>query len=286
MLDRSLLRYFLAVVDQGSFTRAAAACRVTQPTLSAGIAKLEGLLGEPVLMRTSRRVALTAAGSRLLGHARRIEAEFARAEGAPTEASARLMRVGIVSTMPARLIRAAVAQALAAAPGERLELVEGRDRELAAALDRGRVDAVVAPDAVERGGGGTALFEEGYGVAMAARHALAGEAQVAAERVAAEPMIVRRHCEALSEVSRHFTSRGVRPFMAARTTSDDRAAAFVAAGLGVTVMPECFAGDGVAVVPLEGFARRRVVGLVTAADSARRVADSRLVEALVAALRE
>ncbi|MEH3047466.1 LysR family transcriptional regulator [Sphingomonas adhaesiva] len=280
MLDRSLLRYFLAVVDQGSFTRAAAACRVTQPTLSAGIAKLEGLLGEPVLMRTSRRVELTAAGSRLVGHARRIEAEFARAEGGLSDANVRLMRVGIVSTLPARLIRAAVARALAAAPGERLELVEGRDRELAAALDRGRVDAVVAPDM-----GGAALFEEGYGVAMAAGHALAGEAQVAAERIAAEPMIVRRHCEALSEVSRHFTSRGVRPFMAARTTSDDRAAAFVAAGLGVTVMPACFAGDGVAVVPLEGFARRRVVGLATVADSARRVADSQVVEALVGALR-
>ncbi len=280
MLDRSLLRYFLAVVDQGSFTRAAAACRVTQPTLSAGIARLEGLLGEPVLMRTSRRVELTAAGSRLVGHARRIEAEFARAEGGLTEAGARLMRVGIVSTLPARVIRVAVAQALAAAPGERLELVEGRDRELAAALDRGRVDAVVAPDM-----GGAPLFEEGYGVAMAAGHPLAREACVAAERVAAEPMIVRRHCEALSEVSRHFTSRGVRPFMAARTTNDDRATAFVAAGLGVTVMPACFAGDGVAVVPLEGFARRRVVGLVTAADSARRVGESALVEALVAALR-
>ena len=111
------------------------------------------------------------------------------------------------------------------------------------------------------------------------------EAAVAAERIAGEPMIVRRHCEALSEVSRHFTSRGVRPFMAARTTNDDRALALVAAGLAVTVMPECFACDGVALVPLEGFARRRVIGLATAADSARRVAESRAVAVLAAALR-
>ena len=282
MLDRALLRYFLAVVDHGSFTRAAAACRVTQPTLSAGIARLEAVLGEPVLTRTSRRVELTAAGSRLVGAARRIEAEFARAEGGGVaSAPARLIRIGIVSTLPAALVGAAVARAVAAAPDERLEVVEGRDRELAAALDRGRIDAMIGPD-----NGGTRLFEEGYGVAMAAAHPLAGEPAVAAERIAGEPMIVRRHCEALSEVSRHFTGRGVRPFMAARTTNDDRALALVAAGLAVTVMPDCFARHGVALVPLEGFARRRVIGLATVADSARRVADSAAVAALAAGLRE
>ena len=45
MLDRYLLRYFLAVVDQGNFSRAAAHCNVSQPTLSVGIAKLERTLG-------------------------------------------------------------------------------------------------------------------------------------------------------------------------------------------------------------------------------------------------
>ena len=47
MIDRYLLRYFLAVVDQGTFSRGASHCRVTQPTLSVGIAKLETLLGQP-----------------------------------------------------------------------------------------------------------------------------------------------------------------------------------------------------------------------------------------------
>src|SRR3546814_5358189 len=76
MIDRYLLRYFLAVVDTGSFSKAAAQANVTQPTLSVGIGKLERLIGATLFHRTSQRVHPTEAGSRLLPHARRIENDF------------------------------------------------------------------------------------------------------------------------------------------------------------------------------------------------------------------
>ena len=75
-------------------------------------------------------------------------------------------------------------------------------------------------------------------------------------------MIARRHCELLSETSRHFTQRGVRPFFSAKTTRDQQALAYVAAGLGVTVMPDRFTAPGVARVPLADFAYARTIGLV------------------------
>ena len=56
MIERYLLRYFLAVIDEGNFSRAAARCGVSQPTLSIGIAKLEQHVGRPLFNRTSRRV--------------------------------------------------------------------------------------------------------------------------------------------------------------------------------------------------------------------------------------
>src|SRR3990167_2289434 len=65
-MDRYLLRYFLAIVETGNFSRAAARENVAQPTLSAGIAKLEGQLQARLLDRTNRRVHLTEAGSRFL----------------------------------------------------------------------------------------------------------------------------------------------------------------------------------------------------------------------------
>ena len=76
MIERYLLRYFLAVIDSGTFTAAAAQMAVSQPTLSAGIAKLEREVGAKLLRRSSQRIELTEAGSQFAVHARRIEREF------------------------------------------------------------------------------------------------------------------------------------------------------------------------------------------------------------------
>ncbi len=272
MLDRTLLRYFLAVVDRGNFSRAAAHCRVSQPTLSIGVARLERTLGETLFIRNSRRVELTAAGVRLSAQARRIEAAFLEAEtAAPAEAPRKLIRLGLLSTLPSSWVERALAAVHATAPSERLEIVEGRQSDLPALLGRGRVDAAIGVvDAAAK----DPLFVEDYGLAMPVSHPLAHRAEVAAEEVAAETMIVRRHCEALAETSRYFTARGVRPFMAARTTHDDRALAYVRAGLGVTVLPRGFQGEGVAVAALTGWGFARRIGLMIEPDSRARLAGS------------
>jgi DNA-binding transcriptional LysR family regulator len=252
MIDRYLIRYCLGVVDQGSFSAAAASARVTQPTLSAGIAKLEALLGQQLFDRSGRRVRLTEAGTRFVDHARRIEAEFAAAERAVQATPPhRLIRIGVAPTVSTIALGAALAAARVAAPDERIEIVEGRTSELQGKLDHGRIDALLGPG-VPRDADDVRLFEEGYGVAMAVTHPLAHRAGVTAEDIAGETMIVRRQCEALPLVSRFFTARGVRPFMAARTVSDDRAGAYVAAGLGITVMPYSLRGPGVAMPALAG----------------------------------
>jgi len=104
------------------------------------------------------------------------------------------------------------------------------------------------------------IRSEGYTLAMAAGHALAGSLQIAAEQLAGEVMIVRRHCEALSDTSRFFTKRGVRPHFAMRSTNDERVLQMVAAGLGITVMPACYAAEGVVRPRLLGFDFTRTLG--------------------------
>jgi len=285
MIERYVVRYFLAVVDQGNFTRAAAQCRISQPTLSVGIAKLEASLGQTLFLRTNRRIELTPSGTRFAVHARRIEAEFAAAErDLQDTAPTKLVRLGIATTLPPSWIAAALGRARRASTTERLEVVEGRSSELVALLDRGRIDVMLG--AIGDDARGRVLFEEGFAVAVASDHRLAGRATLAVADVAEETMIVRRHCEALAETSRFFTARGVRPFMAARTVSDDRALTYVRAGLGMTVMPLSFASEGIAMIRLTGFDPTRRIGVLVANDSASRIEGSAVVAAIEETFRD
>lgn len=278
MIDRYLLRYFLAVVDQGGFSRAAASCRVSQPTLSVGIAKLERIVGAPLFNRTNRRVELTEVGARFVDHARQIEVAFGAAEAVARSSEARpLIRLGLLSTLPGRWLEAALTRLRSEAPDERVEIIEAAQKELNPLLSRGRIDLALGitgadPRARQR------LFSEPYALALSPDHRFAGQASVRGEDLAEDTMIVRRHCEALSEVSRHFTRRGVRPFMAARTFSDDRALSYVRSGLGLTVMPRSFAGEGVAMPLLAGFDLRRDIGLLIEPDSVQRVERTRAAD--------
>ncbi|WP_374648209.1 LysR family transcriptional regulator [Rhizorhabdus sp.] len=263
MIDRYLLRYFLAVIDQGNFSKAAASCNVSQPTLSAGIAKLETLLGRPLFIRSNRRVELTPAAVHLAGHARRIEAEFSAAERAVLEETApATLRLGILASIPGAWIEDYAAGLREAGGGERVEFVEGRERELSERLARGSLDValtIVRDDVrfpAER------LLREGYSLAMSVSHRFADRDLIDGAELAGEPMIVRRHCELLPDTSRHFTARGVRPFFPARVTSDDRALRLVRAGLGVTVMPDSFRAPGVVRPRLADFPYVRDLGLL------------------------
>ncbi|USI74425.1 LysR family transcriptional regulator [Sphingomonas morindae] len=282
MMERYQLRYFLAVVDQGGFSRAAQHCHVTQPSLSAGIAKLERALGTALFLRSNQRVELTEAGARLLVHARRIEREFNAAQQGLTGAAGPVpLRLGVLRSLPVALI-APLAARLAE---ERLiELVEGSERELIGHVARGRVDCALT--LVGRGGDRFVeqpLFEEGYALALPAGHRLAGADSVAAEALAGEVMLLRRHCEALAETSRHFTERGIRPHFAYRATEDERVLAMVAAGLGVTVMPESYGAPGVARPRLAGFTLRRTIGLLAAEEASAEARGA--VAAALAAIR-
>ncbi|MGK2911979.1 MAG: LysR family transcriptional regulator [Sphingobium sp.] len=270
MIDRYQLRYFLAVVDHGNFSRAAAHCNVSQPTLSVGIAKMERSLGSALFLRSSQRVQLTPAGTRFLDHARRIESDFNQAMQAMTDTSPKgLARIGVLKSLPGAIVASAFSGLGASRTDWLVELVEGSERELVAHLARGRIDVAVA--LTGRGSDRFAeepLFEEGYALAMAATHPLANETTIDAHALTDEVMIVRRHCEVLSDTSKYFTERGIRPHFAYRSTNDERVCQMVASGIGITVMPDCFAWPGVSRPRLTGFSVKRTIGLLLGGKSA------------------
>lgn len=267
MIERYLLRYFLAVVDAGNFSSAAAETNVTQPTLSAGIAKLEDQLGKRLFRRNNRRVHLTEAGARLLPFARRIESQFNQSVAAVQQVKQiRMLRMGILKTVSSSLVSSCIHSMLKKAPNLRIEIIDGSERELTSKLAQGRID--LALTLVERGGDRFAeeiLFEEGYVAALPKSHALAGRNVLKAEDLADSVMIVRRQCEALSQTSRFFTERGVRPFFAYRSSQDDRVMAMIRAGLGLTIVPQSHCDGTIPYSALSGFDVRRKIGFAFSA---------------------
>lgn len=286
MIDRYQLRYFLAVVDAGNFSRAASRLNVTQPTLSIGVAKLEEHVGARLFFRNSQRVHLTESGARFLPHARLIESEFNLLETHVPAAPAPVVRLGVITTIPTRIIEEIVTANRRSLRPDRLEIVEGAERDLLSRLQRRRVDlalTILRPG--EARFPAEPLLEEGYALALPEWHRLAHVEAIESEDLAEEVMIVRRHCEVLGETSRHFTDRGVRPRFSFRTTNDDKAAAMVRAGLGITVMPDSYLEPGLARPRLAGFDFRREIGVLHA-DGALMEAASPVVEVIREVVRQ
>src|ERR1700753_804069 len=93
------LHYLLAVAELGHFGRAAAACNVSQPTLSAQILKLEDELGVRIFERVGRMVRTTAAGEEILAHARiaiNAAADIVAAAKAAQDPFSGALRLGIL----------------------------------------------------------------------------------------------------------------------------------------------------------------------------------------------
>lgn len=260
-MELYLLRYFLAVVETGNFTKAAAACLISQPTLSAGIQRLETQLGIALFVRNNKRVFLTTAGSRFLPRVKAIlhEVNMAQAELSGSEQTLNL-RLGVLQTLPATVLASFLKAFSLQYPAVRFDLSDGTEQELLNRLDERGIDYALSIRRVDDGQS-LPLFDEGYRVALAHHHRLAGETEIRGEDLANDSMIVRTRCEVLSETSRHFTDRNVRPPLVYRTSNDERALAMVGAGVGITVMPESYQAADVASVKLQGFTQRRTIAL-------------------------
>ncbi len=264
MLKRAHIRQFLAVVDSGSFTQAAARVRITQPTLSVGIAELEKEVGARLFIRDRKHVRITEAGARLLPIARQLEQGFRAAEALSkaTEDHWPQIRLGQLQSVAGAMAQSFM-QVLA--PHYEPELVEGSQHEIRTMLSSGRIDVALTllrPEDIDAGA--LPLRTEPYVMLVPTGHALAGEVNVPPDAFAADVMIARRSCERLQDTSRFFTRNGVRPRFALRSDNDDLCIRMVAAGLGITTAPLSLQIEGTETVGIAGYDFQRTLGLIGA----------------------
>ena len=95
------LEFLCAVADNGSFSKAAEACHVTQPTLSAAIKEVEGQLGVQLIEREARGASLTQAGEAAVERARSILSDTADLVSAAQQAGAPLTGAFRLGAIPA-----------------------------------------------------------------------------------------------------------------------------------------------------------------------------------------
>jgi DNA-binding transcriptional LysR family regulator len=144
-MDLRQLSYFVAVAEEGQFTRAAIRVSVAQPAVSAQIRRLERELGEPLFHRDQRVVSLTRAGEALLPHAR---AALAAAErGRDTIASLRgvlhgRLRVGVAGPVDHRFAEA-LGDFHRAHPAVEIAVTQQHNEPLLAAVANGDIDAAI-----------------------------------------------------------------------------------------------------------------------------------------------
>jgi LysR family hydrogen peroxide-inducible transcriptional activator len=140
------LQYLVALREEGHFGRAAAACYVTQSTLSAGLRDLEALLGAALVERNRRVVRFTPLGERIADKAVRVLreadelAELARAEGQPLHGE---LRMGVIPTIAPFFLPAMLPRLRAEWPDLKLYLREETSHAACEALHRGQLDCVL-----------------------------------------------------------------------------------------------------------------------------------------------
>lgn len=140
------MRYFVKVAETGNITRAAESLGISQPSLGVQIKLLEEEVGASLLLRHSRGVSVTAAGSRFYQGARdvlqRIEGLAARARATPDGA------LSLTLGLPPSAMKM-IGQSILSLASDRLEmtLIEERSFVLANALERQQADVAIAYNA-------------------------------------------------------------------------------------------------------------------------------------------
>src|SRR3954471_11044247 len=191
------LRYFVAIAEERSFTRAAERLWVAQPGLSTQIRRLESELGVQLFRRHTRGVDLTDAGELLLERARTALAavDEARSTGHDLEAGlVGTVRLGIVTGAGWPGTSPLLGHFARERPAVELTVVEALDGTLLRDLRDGRLDAMIAPSEL-----GSAelrrvrLGREPWLVLAGPGHRLAGAGRIRARELEGQRFVVTGH---------------------------------------------------------------------------------------------
>jgi DNA-binding transcriptional LysR family regulator len=269
------LRYFVAVAEEGSLTRAAVRLHIAQQSLSEQMRSLEAQLGATLFERSSRGVTLTDVGAVLLREARPVLAQADRAVEAVRRAARGeqgALRVGFLSSVANHVMPPIVRAFRARHPGIALETEDVAIGSLVEGLREGRLDAGLSRPPLVDDLESEIVLREPVAAVLPEGHPLAGRDELTLADLADEPWVLTPRTSWPPwhrKYDEDFARAGYRPRVVQRGTSPQNLLALVAAGVGVTrlsLSARSLRDGGVAFVPLAG--EEAVVVLVWRPDAA------------------
>ena len=276
------LRYFVAVAEERHFGRAAARLHIAQPPLSQQIKRFEAELGEPLLYRTTRSVELSPAGEVMLERGREILAAVdSVVEDARRAARGEYGRlaIGFTGSSTYALLPALAAALRRELPGVVVDL-RGElltPAQVAKLLD-GTLDlGLLRPPVHERDLQTEVLGSEALVAVLPVAHPLAAVEAVPLEQLEGEPFVTYpSHFRSVvhDAVEDACAAHGFKPVAAHEVAETATLVSFVAAGLGVSLVPASVANmtvQGAVYRPLEKDTTRVELAVAWRADDERPV---------------
>jgi len=237
------LRYFVAVADEGSFSRAATKVRVAQPSLSQQIRKLEAELGQPLFDRLPRSVVLTEAGRCLIDYARQILASIGDARRCVDDLKGEVagrVAVGAIPTIAPYVLPGLVVTFQKHYPDVILEVVEDVTDGITRRIEAGELDVALASTCRAS----PTLRREPLGTEpllalVPEKHLLAKKDLVEFDDLKSQRFLLLHEMHCLSQQVNHLLeSRRLRPQIALAGSQLSTIANMVAASIGISIVPQ------------------------------------------------
>jgi LysR family hydrogen peroxide-inducible transcriptional activator len=264
-MERPSLRQLecvVAVADHLNFRRAAEACFITQPALSAQVQQLETMLGVRLFERDRRRVLVTPAGEPLVLRARAALAEidsFVDTARVSLDPLAGTIRLGVIPTVAPYVLPLAIPAIRKDFGRLRLLLREDQTARLVELTQRGQMDLCLLALEADLGDLETMpLYCDPFVLALPASNALASRKSVREQELADEEVLLLEDGHCLREQTLSICQRAkARELDDFRASSLNTLVRMVSSGIGVTLLPsmalgsEIHARDKLAIRPLD-----------------------------------
>jgi LysR family hydrogen peroxide-inducible transcriptional activator len=282
------LKYLVAVAEHRHFGQAAEACFVSQPTLSTQLKKLEDELGVTLIERTNRQVMLTPVGEDVVARAQQVLRDVDELVHTAEEYADPLggeFRLGIIPTVAPYLLPKILTPMRRAFPNLEIQLTEGQTAVISRMLREGGLDAVILALPLEEDNVVECeLYHEPFLLAVSKQHPKANRKFASLDDLDNEDILLLEdgHClrdQALEICSSHNAVENTN----FRATSLETLRQMVAAGVGITLMPELAItgrGAGLRYLPFRGSAPHRLVGLCWRQSSTRGALLEHMAEVL------